>query len=266
MKGILLFCLVVNFVLTQTAISQNDEQLVWSDEFNGNSLDTAFWRLQTGAHGWGNNEWQSYTSEGNIRVEGGLLTIIAKKTGTGQKRGDYTSARLNSRRSFLYGRMEIRAKLPAHKGNGLWPAIWMLGENIRETGWPECGEIDIMEYVSYDPGVVHQTIHSTANNHIKQTQISTGPMALPDAEKTFHLYGIIWEEASLSLYLDSPEHIVLKVEKPVNADQSNWPFDKPFYFVLNMAVGGNWGGKYGVDDSIFPAEFEIDYVRVYKRL
>ncbi|HPQ99989.1 MAG TPA: glycoside hydrolase family 16 protein [Saprospiraceae bacterium] len=240
------------------------ETLIWQDEFEGDQLDTAKWAYQYGAHGWGNNEWQDYTDTGTLTVANGMLAIHAVKTGPGQKTGDYHSARINSKQEFTYGRMEIRAKLPEHRGNGIWPAIWMLGNNIQSAGWPECGELDIMENVSYDPGRIHVSIHSKANNHVDGTQVTSGPVDVPDAELTFHNYGLIWNEDRIQFYLDDPGQILLSFDRPAVHNENNWPFDHPFYFILNIAVGGNWGGQKGVDDSIFPATMLIDYVRVYQ--
>ncbi|MGB3466334.1 MAG: glycoside hydrolase family 16 protein [Cyclobacteriaceae bacterium] len=242
-----------------------DTKLIWSDEFDGTDLSSDKWKMQTGASGWGNQEWQDYVKEGSVEVSEGTLKIYAKRKGKGQKVGDYTSARLNSKQSFTYGRMEIRAKIPAHKGNGLWPALWMLGENIKTVGWPQCGEIDLMEYVSYDPGIVHFTIHSKANNHVDNTQASSGPLKLDDIEEEFHSYGILWTDEYIKFYVDEIDNIKYVFEKPTPANADNWPFDKPFYFLMNIAVGGAWGGKEGVDDNIFPATMEIDYVRVYEK-
>lgn len=239
-------------------------ELVWADEFAGSTLDTTKWLFETGAHGWGNNEWQNYTPGENLTVANGLLTIEARKTGPGQKPGDYTSTRLNSRQSFKYGRMEVRAKLPDHQGNGLWPAIWMLGENRSTVGWPACGEIDIMEYVSYEPDVVHSTIHSAANNHVAGTQVGSGPIPLVDAEEAFHVYGFTWDSTALHFFIGEPDSIKFTFTRPQPATPTNWPFDQPFYFLLNLAVGGNWGGQEGVEDHLFPAKFQIDYVRVYQ--
>ena len=247
-------------------ISVADYELVWSDEFEGAALDAGKWFAETGDWGWGNNEWQNYTDGKNVSVGVGTLKITVKKMGAGQTAGDYTSARLNSKKSFTYGRFEIRAKIPQHKGNGLWPAIWMLGEGIRDKamGWPLCGEIDIMEYVSYDPNTVHFNLHTQANNHTKGTNISSGPIKLESAEEEFHNYGVLWDENRIQLYLDDVSNVQLTLDRPQNHSQANWPFDKPHYFLLNLAVGGDWGGKQGVDDSIFPAAMEIDYVRVYQ--
>jgi beta-glucanase (GH16 family) len=239
-------------------------ELVWADEFDGDVVDTTKWKFETGAHGWGNNEWQNYTDGVNASVDNGLLRITAKKEGTGQKVGDYTSARLNSRQAFTYGRMEVRAKIPDLKGKGIWPAIWMLGSNIGEVGWPDCGEIDIMEYVSFAPDTLHFSIHSKANNHVQGTQVTSGPLQLTSIEEEFHNYGILWTEDYIKFYLDDIDNVKLSFDKPANPSQDNWPFSEPFYFLLNIAVGGNWGGQQGVDDSIFPATMDVDYVRVYQ--
>ena len=249
---------------TPTEIDWNKAELVWNDEFEGEEIDTTKWKFETGAHGWGNNEWQNYTAGPNSTVRDGILRITAEKVGEGQKAGDYTSSRMNSKESFTYGRMEVRAKVPDLKGKGVWPAAWMLGENIGEVGWPDCGEIDIMEYVSFAPNEIHFSIHSKANNHVQGTQITSGPLPLETVEEEFHNYGIMWTEDYLKFYLDHVDSVKLTFNKPANPTQENWPFDKPFYFLLNLAVGGNWGGAQGVDDSIFPSTMEVDYVRVYQ--
>jgi beta-glucanase (GH16 family) len=242
----------------------DDATIVWQDEFDGTGLSSSHWTYETGAHGWGNNEWQNYIANDNVEVSDGTLKITAEKVGTGQKVGDYTSVRLNSTESFTYGRMEIRAKIPEHKGNGIWPALWMLGSNIGTAGWPACGEIDLMEYVSFDPNTVHFTIHSNANNHVAGTQVSSGPVNLETIEEEFHNYGVLWTSEYLKFYIDEIENIQLIFQKPTNSNLDNWPFSQSFYFLMNIAVGGNWGGLQGVDDSIFPATMEVDYVRVYQ--
>jgi len=249
----------------QQASTEQGWELVWSDEFEGNAIDTKKWKFETGASGWGNAEWQNYTGGKNASVSDGTLKITARKTGNGQKRGDYTSTRLNSRRSFKYGRMEIRAKLPQHRGKGLWPAIWMLGENIHTVGWPECGELDIMEYVSYLPDTIHCAIHCKAHNHADGTQVESGPVKLASAEEQFHIYGLEWTETQLKFYTDDPSNVKLTYDRPKDFNAKNWPFDQPQFFLLNIAVGGGWGGKQGVDDSIFPATMEVDFVRVYQK-
>ena len=253
----------------KTSIETNDEaenwNLVWQDEFDGESLDLEKWKYETGQNGWGNDEWQNYTAGENLEVSNGTLKIIAKKVGDGQKAGDYTSTRVNSKQSFTYGRMEIRAKLPEHKGNGLWPAIWMLGENLGTAGWPKCGEIDILEYVSYEPNTIHCAIHSKTNNHGDNTAVTSGAVPLESAEEEFHVYGIDWTETQIRFFSDDPSNIKLAFDRPKDFTNDNWPFDKPQYFLLNIAVGGTWGGSKGVDDSIFPATMEVDYVRVYQQ-
>ena len=241
------------------------ENLIWSDEFEGDFIDTTKWKFETGDHGWGNNELQSYQPQGsdNVEVKDGTLRITARKIGPGQRVGDYTSARINSRESFLYGRIEIRAKMPEYKGPGIWPALWMLGENIKDLGWPLCGEIDLMEYISSNPDSVLMTIHSQANNHMNGTQLSSGFVPLSNIEEEFNIFGLLWEEKRLVFYVNGPEQVLLTINRPEDYNQENWPFDKPHYFLMNVAVGGNLGGLDGVDHSIFPATMEIDYVRVY---
>jgi beta-glucanase (GH16 family) len=244
---------------------KDEWDLVWSDEFEGECLDLSKWKLETGQHGWGNNEWQNYTDGENLLVSDGKLKITAKLIGAGQKPGDYTSTRLNSKQSFLYGRMEVRAKLPAHKGKGLWPAIWMLGDSIHSGGWPDCGEIDIMEYVSFQPGMIHCAIHSKAHNHCDKTQVDAHAPLL-SAEEEFHIYGVEWTDTRISFFTDEPSNIKMTFDRPSDFNPQNWPFDKPHFFLMNIAVGGGWGGLHGVeDDKIFPATMEVDYVRVYQK-
>ncbi|NHF60077.1 glycoside hydrolase family 16 protein [Flavobacteriaceae bacterium TP-CH-4] len=237
-------------------------ELVWNDEFDGDALVGDNWIFETGSHGWGNNELQNYVVDDNVEVSNGTLKLIAKKEKSGT--ADYTSTRLNSKKTFRYGRMEIRAKIPEHKGNGIWPALWMLGSDIKTVGWPACGEIDIMEYVSFDPNKMHFSIHSTANNHVKGTQITSGPLTLDTIEEEFHNYGVLWTDKYLKFYIDDMDNVKLSFLRPATYNEDNWPFSKPFYFLMNIAVGGNWGGLEGVDDAIFPATMEVDYVRVYQ--
>ena len=237
-------------------------ELVWSDEFNQAEIDTNVWNFETGATGWGNRELQNYTNGENSKIEDGKLVITARKVGQRQKRGDYTSSRMTTKgkKEFQYGRFEIRAKVP--QGLGLWSAIWMLGSNFPDMMWPHCGEIDILEYVGYDTTLVHSAIHnfsSFGNTKNKET------IQVPDVETEFHNYGIIWDKYKISFYLDNPENVYYSYNPEIK-DTNTWPHDQPFFFILNVAVGGNWGGKKGVDDSIFPKDFLIDYVRVYQNL
>ncbi|WP_297794937.1 glycoside hydrolase family 16 protein [uncultured Eudoraea sp.] len=238
--------------------------LVWQDEFDGNTLSEENWVFETGDHGWGNNERQNYVANENVEVSDGTLKIIAKRIQIAPGTFEYTSSRLNSTTDFIYGRMEIRAKIPEHKGDGLWPALWMLGSNINTVGWPACGEIDIMEYVSFEPNQTHFSIHSTANNHRNGTQITSGPVALESIEEEFHNYGILWTNKYIKFYLDDIDNIQLTFPKPAITNAENWPFSGSFYFLMNIAVGGDWGGIEGIDDEIFPAVMEVDYVRVYQ--
>jgi len=232
--------------------------LHWSDEFNySGAPDTTKWGYDLGGHGWGNNELQLYTSNlRNARVENGNLIIEAHKDS-----GTYTSARLISKGKgdWKYGRIEVRAKLP--KGRGTWPAIWMLSTDWKYGGWPESGEIDIMEHVGYDPGVIHATAHSQSYNHVKGTQIEN-TIKVPDAQEEFHLYALEWSENKMDFFVD--DNLYHTVPRNPKDDFKGWPFDQRFYLLLNMAVGGNWGGKNGVDESIWPQRMEVDYVRVYE--
>ncbi|MGB5319883.1 glycoside hydrolase family 16 protein [Eudoraea sp.] len=242
----------------------DNAELVWADEFEGSTLISENWTFETGDHGWGNNELQNYVEDDNVEVSEGTLKIMAKKVEGFPVGAKYTSTRLNSKKQFLYGRMEIRAKIPEDKGNGIWPALWMLGNNIQNIGWPACGEIDIMEYVSFEPNQMHFSIHSTANNHKNGTQITSGPVKLETIEEEFHNYGLLWTDKYIKFYIDDIENIALNFQRPAISNSENWPFSKPFYFLMNIAVGGDWGGLNGVDDSIFPATMEVDYVRVYQ--
>ncbi len=247
-------------------VSQDDPdylgnmELVWSDEFDGSTVDMNNWTFETGASGWGNNEWQNYTNGDNAEVKDGMLIITAKLVGAGQKVGDYTSTRLISKgkQKFTRGRMEARMKLPS--GKGTWPAFWMLGENIDQVGWPNCGEIDIMEHVGYDPLNVSAALH-TASSY--GNTVNHKLVELIGSEENFHVYGVIWTEESMKFYIDTPDNIYYEYS-PSTKNDDTWPFYKDQFFILNIAVGGNWGGAQGVDDSIFPQTMEIDYVRVYQ--
>ena len=241
-----------------------DAELVWSDEFNSTSLSAENWVFETGGNGWGNNELQNYQAEGNTEVSDGILKITAKKNEDNTIEGAFTSARLNSKKSFKYGRMEIRAKMPEHRGNGIWPALWMLGSNIQTVGWPACGEIDMMEYVSFKPNKTHFSIHSTANNHTNGTEITSGAVDLETIEEEFHNFGILWSSKYIKFYVDEVDNIQFTFRKPTTSTVDSWPFSNNFYFLMNIAVGGNWGGLEGVDTTIFPATMEVDYIRVYQ--
>ena len=227
-------------------------RLVWADEFNTNSVDTTSWSFETGDHGWGNNEFQLYTKSGNAEVKGGVLIITARKEGA-----RYTSARMvtRSKRTFTYGYFEIRAKLP--QGKGTWPAIWMLGQNIGEVGWPACGEIDIMEHVGRQPKRIYTTIHNVSG-HGDKAYSKIYPLSDPFG--TYHLYAVEWTSAQIRFYIDGK---MVHRYRPAKQMADNWPFNQPQFLILNIAIGGNFGG-FEVNDACLPQSMMVDYVRVYQ--
>lgn len=242
---------------------------VFADEFDAPAIDRTAWRFDTSrnAVGWYNQEKQYY-SDGrpeNARIERGRLVIEARAETLDKARfpdwggQKYSSARLIGQglKSWTYGFFEIRAKLPC--GRGTWPAIWMLPEDPN-VKWPAGGEIDIMEHVGFEPGTVHQTIHTAAFNFANGTQL-TKSFAVPDACTAMHRYQLLWTPEFLVTGIDDePKYMVRRVK----GDRARWPFDKPMHLILNIAVGGNWGGRKGIDPAAFPARMEIDYVRVYQ--
>lgn len=237
-------------------------QLVWSDEFDKDgALDSQKWFLETFAPNngsWHNNELQHYTDRiDNAYVSEGTLKIVAKKeeffsTGTTK---EYTSARLNSRLHFTYGRVEVRAKLP--KTQGTWPAIWALGSNIEEAGWPMCGEIDMMEQLFEDHLMVQSAIHVQGkygdNPALKQLNVS-------DVTENFHVYGMIWDEQKIDFTVDEN---VFFTYNPEDRSVDFWPFNQDQFLLLNVAVGGSLGGE--VDPNFTQDQMEVDYVRVYQK-
>ncbi|MDJ1504243.1 glycoside hydrolase family 16 protein [Xanthocytophaga agilis] len=235
---------------------------VWADEFDYTGKpDASKWGYDLGGSGWGNNELQNYTDkETNARVADGKLTITARKE-TLENR-EYTSTRLVSRGKgdFLYGRFEAKAKLPS--GKGTWPAIWMLPTDWAYGDWPKSGEIDIMEHVGYDPDRVHISVHTQAYNHSIGTQ-RTSSRIIDNARTEFHLYRVDWTPYAVRGYIDN--QLIFEFVNE-GKGSSVWPFDKKFHWLLNLAVGGNWGGAQGVDPDVFPASMEVDYVRVYKMI
>lgn len=260
-SGILFFA-----VILAACGSKAKREMVWSDEFNTNGApDSLKWDYDLGdgcpnVCGWGNNEQQFYTrAASNVRVENGNLVIEARKEEMGGK--PYTSTRLVSRKKgdWLYGRVEVKAKLPS--GKGTWPAIWMLSTDWKYGGWPASGEIDIMEHVGFDPGVIHGTLHTESFNFQKQTQ-REGIITIPDCTTSFHVYAIEWTPDKIDFYVD--DKMYHSVAHQQGDDYKAWPFDQPFHLIMNIAVGGNWGGKEGIDDSIWPQRMEVDYVRIYR--
>ena len=243
-------------------------QLVWSDEFNYSGLpDESKWGYDVGGHGWGNKELQYYTErrKENARVENGHLIIEARRDGW--ESNEYTSARLTSKGKgdWTYGRVEVRAKLPA--GRGTWPAIWMLPsmKSYGNGGWPDNGEIDIMEHVGFDPNVIHGSAHTRAYYHSIGTQ-KTATVKVPNALTAFNTYSVEWTPEEIRWYVNGKQYFTFANERLTQqtADYKQWPFDKPFHLMLNLAVGGTWGGAHGIDKSIWPQRMEIDYVRVYQ--
>lgn len=240
-----------------------ERKLVYFDDFNENGLPSAGrWKYDVGNHGFGNNEDQYYTENRleNAKVEDGKLIITAKKEDyEGSK---YTSARLVSKDSWLYGRFEINAKLPS--GRGTWPAIWMLPVDWSYGGWPESGEIDIMEHVGYNHGVVHGSTHSLKYNWPNNTQ-KTATINVKNVDTEFHTYALEWTPGKIEVFVDDVCYFVstFDPEKDTEDGWKAWPFDKPFNLILNIAVGGFWGGAQGIDESIFPQTLEIDWIKVY---
>lgn len=243
---------------------KSEWKLVWRDEFDYEGLpDPAKWAYDVGGHGWGNRELQYYTEarEKNARVEAGVLIIEAHRE---QYEGsNYTSARLvtRGRQDWEGGRFVIRALVP--EGVGTWPAIWMLPVewNLGEGIWPDVGEIDIMEHVGWEPGVIHASAHSRDYQWQKGTQ-KTGTIPVPDATETFHEYILEWDDQVIRAYVDDERFFEYENE---GQGWTAWPYQQPFYLLLNIAVGGEWGGVKGVDDHAFPQQMLVDYVRVYQK-
>ena len=244
-----------------TPLTYPNYNLVWNDEFEGNALSTADWNYEigTGSNGWGNNELQYYTDE-NTRIEDGYLIIEAKQELTNGS--NYSSSRVTTqnKQSFKYGRIDIRAALPY--GQGIWPALWMLGNDISSVGWPDCGEIDIMELVGGDvsgggDNVVHGTVHwdngGTYANYGQSNTLSDGIFA-----NEFHVFSIVWNEQSITWYRDDIQYNVIDIS-PANMSE----FDQEFFFIFNVAVGGNWPGSPN-SETEFPQTMIVDYVRVFQ--
>ena len=231
--------------------------LVWSDEFDYNGLpDTNKWNFQLGKAR-ANNEPQYYTNDPeNVFVDDGKLTITCRiENVSGENR--YTSARINTRgkHEFTYGRIEARAKLP--KGRGVWPAIWTLGLNGR---WPACGEIDIMEFWGHNPNTIGANVHTRDYNHTKGTGRG-GEIVTQDPWKDYHIYAVEWFSDRMDFYFDDKLFYSCKSK---GEGIGEWPFFEPQYLILNFALWNNWNGQPGIDDSIFPQEFIVDYVRIYE--
>lgn len=230
--------------------------LVFSDEFEGEAIDESIWGFEIGPWPY-NKELESYTRE-NAYLENGLLVIEARKES--QQGRDYTSARLTTldKQDFTYGYVQVRAALPT--GVGTWSAIWLLPSDLRYGGYLRSGEIDMMERVGYDDSRIHATIHTYKNNTTRDNAI-TNFAKLPEGDDSFHIYSMLWQEDRITIYLDGIE--TLSYEKGDRHSPNVWPFDVPFHLILNLAVGGNWGGIEGIDEEAFPQRMLVDYVRYY---
>jgi beta-glucanase (GH16 family) len=252
MKKVLILLFIGNFCLAQ----QTKRKLVWEENFNEPVLNESVWNFELGDGcpnlcGWGNNERQVYTTK-NHEIKNGNLIIHAKKEGN-----SYTSTKITTKdkKIFQYGRMEARAKLPV--GHGIWPAFWMLGQNISQVGWPKSGEIDILEYIGREPHMVFTTLH-TQDSH--GNSINTKKTSFPNIEEGFHVFALDWTKDKMDFFVDD---VLVYTFQPEIKNENTWPFDKPFYFILNVAIGGNFGGP-AVDDTILPQDFIVDYIKVYQ--
>ena len=244
--------LILPYIVNCQSGGQETKTLIWSEEFEYAGLpDSTKWNYEEGLIR--NKEAQYYTRARleNAKVENGVLTITARKED--YRKSSYTSASIHTKGLFEFkgGRVEVRAKLP--EGRGVWPAIWTLGANMDQVGWPACGEIDIMEFVGYEPDLIHAHVHS----------VSPGRGGRITANKPFadfHVYALEWYDDRLDFYFDGVKYFTYsRKDEGVVA----WPFDAPQYLILNLAIGGGWGGQKGIDDTIFPVEYQIDYVRIY---
>jgi len=234
--------------------------MVWNDEFSDSMIDQKKWEFEVNGDGGGNNEQQYYTARRqNARIDSGKLVIEARKETYFGK--PYTSARLRSKfkGDWTYGHFEIRAKLPF--GKGTWPAIWMLPSDWEYGGWPESGEIDIMEHVGYNQNVIHGSTHSKKYYFKINTQ-KTGTVTIANVSTQFHIYAIDWYADRIDFFVDGVKYFTSTND---GTGWEAWPFNKRFHFILNLAIGGDWGGAQGIDNSIFPQRMEIDYVRAYKK-
>ncbi len=236
-------------------------KLTWSDEFNGPGLDKAKWTYALGGGGWGNRELENYTARAeNVYVENGVLVLKAVKESC--KGAQYTSGRIHTKGKFeqTYGRFEARIQMPY--GQGIWPAFWMMGDTAGQGGWPDCGEIDIMENIGKEPDIAHGTIHGPGYSGAKGLGAAftlPGGKAFKDG---FHVFAVEWEPGEIRWYVDGEMYKkITKADLPAGA---RWVYDHPFYLLLNLAVGGDWPG-YPDATTVLPQAMRVDYVRVYKK-
>lgn len=264
--------LALGCLATAASAATPSWRLVWSDEFEYTGRpDPAKWDYETGFLR--NGEAQYYTSRlENARVEQGVLVVEARKERyhldgpeASRTTADYTAASVitKGKASWQYGRIEVRAKIPS--GRGIWPAIWMLGTDIDQVDWPRCGEIDIMEYVGWMPDTIHGNLHNPAriDKRIDPVRLHMqASITVPKPEAAFHVYALEWDASLIRIFYDDQPYLTCP-NPGQGAD--TWPYDHPFYLLLNVAIGGTWGGERGIDDAIFPQRMEVDYVRVYER-
>jgi beta-glucanase (GH16 family) len=261
-QGVVAEAVLSALVVTRPYESNSDWQMIWNDEFETAELDTSKWNYEIQAPGWVNNELQRYTNRTeNVRIEDGLLVIEGRRDN--YMGSEYSSGRIHSqgKGDILNGRVEVRAKLPA--GRGTWPAIWMMPTDYTGygSGWPDSGEIDIMEHVGYDEGQVHATTHNQAYYWVNGLQ-RKGSVRMADVTQEFHVYAVEWDQEKMNFFIDDVYYFTYIND---HRGWQSWPFDKPFYVILNLAIGGNWGGAEGVDAGIWPRRMEVDYVRMYQR-
>jgi beta-glucanase (GH16 family) len=262
---VILICLLAPGLTSRS--QQPRWKLIWQDEFNasaGSPIDKTKWSHEIGGGGWGNHELEYYTDRlsNSFQSDGSLVIKVLKErfTGADKKTRDYTSARLTTKNKFTttYGRIEARIKIP--RGQGIWPAFWMLGADIDSTHWPACGEIDIMENIGREPATIHGTIHGPGYSG------AHGPTAKYSSKSAFaddfHVFAIEWEPEVIRFYCDD---VLYATRTPADLPRgSKWVYDHPHFILLNVAVGGYWPGK--PDKSTqFPQEMLVDYVRVYER-
>ena len=247
---------IINNVNNNVNLIEGNNTLVWSDEFNVDGApNNSNWGYDIGAGGWGNGEAQYYTQrEDNVIVEDGLLKIIARKES--YEGSSYTSSRLKSqgKYSFTYGKVEVRAKLPASAGT--WPAIWMLGANFSSVGWPACGEIDIMEQKGWEKGKISSSLHNLSSSGNTKNVAKTD---VPNSTSEFHVYAMNWTAERIEFSVDGD---VFYSYGPATKNNQNWPYTASQFIILNVAMGGDLGGD--IPSDFTENKMEIDYVRVYR--
>lgn len=235
-------------------------KLVWKEEFNGDKVDDKKWTFEVQKPGWVNNELQNYTNnrKENVRLENGSLILEARRDNF--EGHEYSSGRIKTqgKAAWKYGKMEARIQLPG--GLGTWPAFWMMPEN-QSRGWPACGEIDIMEEVGFDQDMVHATTHTLAYNWANNN-VKTASTPQAGVTSGFHTYTLIWVQGKIEMYIDGRKYYTVTDE---GKGDDAWPFNKEFHIILNLAVGGVWGGMKGVDANIWPRQMKVDWVRVWQK-